>query len=210
METAMLDEALTAFVTLLVVVDPVGTAPAFIAATQDLPAVARRAIGIRAAVIAVLILTGTALAGNWLLARLGIGLPAFRISGGILLFAIAFDMVLGSRPARETRQAEDAVAEHVRNVAAFPLAIPLIAGPGAITATLLLAGRAGHDLTALVILIAIIAAIGGVCAASFLLAARVARAIGVTGNVVLSRLLGVVLSALAIQYVIDGARAVFG
>ena len=209
-DAPVLDDALTAFVTLLVVVDPIGIAPAFVSVTQGFPAATRRAVGIRAALIATIILAGTALAGNWLLNRLGIGLPAFRISGGILLFTIAFDMVLGGRPAREARQANDAVAEHVRDVAAFPLAIPLIAGPGAITATLLLAGRANYDATALAVLIAIVAAVGCACATTFLLAEHLARALGVTGNVVLSRLLGVVLAALAVQFVIDGARTAFG
>ena len=205
----MLDDALTALVTLLVVVDPVGIAPVFVSITQGFPASTRRSIGLRAPLIATTILAGTALAGNWLLNRLGIGLPAFRISGGILLFAIAFDLVLGGRPAREARQAEKAVTEHVRDVAAFPLAIPLIAGPGAITATLLLAGRT-TDNAGLAALIGIIVATGCVCSITFLLADRVARALGVTGNVVLSRLLGVVLAALAVQFVIDGIRTAFG
>jgi multiple antibiotic resistance protein len=157
-----------------------------------------------------LILAATALGGTWLLARLGIGLPAFRISGGILLFAVAFEMVLGVRPAREARQAEQAVEEHARNIAAFPLAVPMIAGPGAITATLLLAGRAADEPLQLIALIAIIVAVATVCAATFALAARVASALGNTGNVVLSRLLGVVLAALAVQFVIDGSRAAFG
>lgn len=206
----MLDNALSDFVTLLVVVDPIGIASAFIAVTQGIDAAGRRKIGIRAAAIATVVLAGTALVGGWLLDRLGIGLPAFRISGGILLFMVAFDMVLGRRPARETRQVEGALAEHVRDIAAFPLAIPLIAGPGAITATLLLAGRAGYDPGRLAVLIAIIAATGGVCAAALLMADRIGRAIGVTGNVVLSRLLGVLLAALAVQYVVDGVKAVFG
>jgi multiple antibiotic resistance protein len=206
----LLDDALTAFVTLLVVVDPLGIAPVFVSVTQGFPVSTRRSVGIRASLIATVILAGTAVAGNWLLNRLGIGLPAFRISGGILLFAIAFDMVLGGRPAREARQAENAVAEHVRDVAAFPLAIPLIAGPGAITATLLLAGRTSNDPTALAALIGIIAVTGCVCAAAFLLAERVSHTLGTTGNVVLSRLLGVVLAALAVQFVIDGARTAFG
>lgn len=205
----MLDFALSAFVTLIVVVDPVGIVPAFLSATHGLPASARRGAGWRAAVIAALILAGTALAGNWLLARLGIGLPAFRISGGILLFVVAFEMVLGIRPAREAREAEQAIEEKVRNVAAFPLATPLIAGPGAITATLLLAGQTAGDATALAVLVAIIAAVAAACIATFQLADRVAHTLGVTGNVVLSRLLGVILAALAVQFVIDGSRAAF-
>lgn len=205
----MLDFALSAFVTLIVVVDPVGIVPAFLSAMHGLPASARRGVGMRAALIAALILAGTALVGNWLLARLGIGLPAFRISGGILLFVVAFEMVLGTRPAREVREAEQAIEEKVRNIAAFPLATPLIAGPGAITATLLLAGQAAGHAAALAGLIAIIAVVAAACAAAFLLADRVAHALGVTGNVVLSRLLGVILAALAVQFVIDGSRAAF-
>lgn len=205
----MLNDALTAFVTLLVVVDPVGIAPVFLSVTQDAVS-ERRAIAVRAPLIAAMILIGTAIGGNWLLNRLGIGLSAFRISGGILLFAIAFEMVLGTRSLREARQAEKAMTEHVRDVAAFPLAIPLIAGPGAITATLLLAGRAVNDIWALAVLIGIIVGVGGACGVVFLLAEGVARALGVTGNILLARLLGVLLAALAVQYVIDGLRTAFG
>jgi multiple antibiotic resistance protein len=204
------DYALTTFVTLAVVVDPIGLAPTFLSITQGLSARARREIGLRAAIIGAVILIATALGGTWLLTRLGIGLPAFRISGGILLFVVAFEMVLGVRPAREARQAEQAVEEHARNIAAFPLAIPMIAGPGAITATLLLAGRTDGDLTLMAVLIAIVVAVAAICALTFLLATRVANLLGITGNVVLSRLLGVLLAALAVQFVIDGSCAAFG
>ncbi|MBN9599576.1 MAG: MarC family protein [Afipia sp.] len=204
------DYALNALVTLFVVVDPIGIAPAFLSVTHGLPAPARRGVGYRAAMIAAIILIGTALIGNWLLARLGIGLPAFRISGGILLFVIAGEMVFGIRPTREARQAEQAIEEHVRNIAAFPLAIPLIAGPGAITATLLLAGQTKADPASLLTLVGIIVVMAAVCAIVFLFAGGVSRLLGVTGNVVLSRLLGVVLAALAVQFVIDGGRAAFG
>ena len=202
--------ALLWFVTLAVVVDPIGLAPTFLSITQGLSKAARREIGWRAAAIATGILIATALGGTWLLTQLGIGLPAFRISGGVLLFAVAFEMVLGVRPAREARQAEQAIEEHARNIAAFPLAIPMIAGPGAITATLLLAGRTGGDPALMSALIAIIVTVAIVCALVFVLAARVAGLLGVTGNVVLSRVLGVLLAALAVQYVIDGCRAAFG
>lgn len=204
------DYALTTFVTLVVVVDPIGLAPTFLSITQGLSKRARREISLRAAIIGAVILIATALGGTWLLTRLGIGLPAFRISGGILLFVVAFEMVLGVRPAREARQAEQAVEEHARNIAAFPLAIPMIAGPGAITATLLLAGRTDGDLALMAVLIAIIVAVAVICALTFLLATRVANLLGITGNVVLSRLLGVLLAALAVQFVIDGSRAAFG
>ena len=123
-------------------VDPIGLAPTFLAVTDDLPASARRSVAVRASIVAGAILVGAALIGDWLFVTLGISLSAFRIAGGLLLFSIATEMVFGVRIRHEGETAEQAVEEHVRNVAAFPLAIPLMAGPGAITATVLLAGRA--------------------------------------------------------------------
>ena len=102
------------------------------------------AIALRACLIAGAILIGAALVGDWLLRQLGITLPAFRIAGGVLLFAVAFEMVLGLRARHAAKDAEEAVEEHIHDVAAFPLAIPLMAGPGAITATILLAGQAAN------------------------------------------------------------------
>jgi len=203
-----LDYLISALVTLIVVVDPVGLVPTFLAVTQGLPQQARRRIAVRACLIAAAILAGTAFVGDWLLHQLGITLPAFRIAGGLLLFAVASEMVFGVRIERQSKQAEDALEEHVRNVAAFPLAIPLMAGPGAITATLLLAGQASGKPVALAVLIAVVMLVCALCLGVFVLANRVDRMIGITGNVVLSRLLGVLLAALAVQYVIDGVRAV--
>jgi multiple antibiotic resistance protein len=202
-----LDYLVSALVTLLVVVDPVGLAPVFLAVTHGLPAQARKRIAWRACLIAALILFGTALVGDWLLRQLGIGVPAFRIAGGLLLFLVATEMVLGVRNNRQTRQAEEALEEHVRNIAAFPLAIPLMAGPGAITATLLLAGQAGARPLSLAVLFGVIIAVMAACWLAFLLASRIDKLLGVTGNAVLSRLLGVILAALAVQYVVDGVRA---
>ena len=146
------------------------------------------------------------LIGSWLLANLGIGMPAFRIAGGLLLFSIASEMVFGLRIDRQARTAEQAIEEHVRNIAAFPLAIPLLAGPGAITATILLAGRADGDLRMLGLLLAVIALVFALCLVVFLAASRIAKLLGITGNIVLSRLLGVLLAALAVQFVLDGLR----
>ena len=202
-----LEFLISALVTLLVVVDPIGLVPSYLAVTQGLPKRARRSVALRAAVIAAAILVGSALIGDWLLRTLSIGLPAFRIAGGLLLFSIASEMVFGVRIERQSRQAEDAIEEHVRNVAAFPLAIPLMAGPGAITATVLLAGRSEGDPVRLTILLAVIAFVAALCAAVFLLCTHIGRLLGVTGNIVLSRLLGVLLAALAVQYVVDGVRA---
>jgi len=199
---------IAAFVTLLVVVDPVGLVPTFIAVTHGLPRRAKTAVAWRAPLIAALVLAGSAIAGDWLLRTLSIGLPAFRIAGGLLLFSIASEMVFGVRIERQSQQAEEAVEERVRNIAAFPLAIPLMAGPGAITATVLLAGRTNGDPRQLAMLIGVIAVVCVICLAVFMVAPRIARLLGTTGNVVLSRLLGVLLAALAVQFVIDGVRAV--
>ena len=196
----------SAFVTLFVVVDPIGLVPSFIAITHGLPARAQRKVALRASLIAAVILAGSALIGDWLLRTLSITLPAFRIAGGLLLFSIASEMVFGVRVARQSQQAEEAIEEHMRNIAAFPLAIPLMAGPGAITATLLLAGRTGAP-DRLALLLGVIALVLAICCMVFMLAGRIARLIGITGNVVLSRLLGVLLAALAVQYVIDGVRS---
>jgi multiple antibiotic resistance protein len=203
-----IDYLVSALVTLVVVVDPVGLVPTFLAVTHGLPQQARRRIAVRASIIAAAILAGTALLGDWLLRQLGITLPAFRIAGGLLLFAVASEMVFGVRTERQSKQAEEALEEHLRNVAAFPLAIPLMAGPGAITATLLLAGQASGKPISLAILIAVVVAVCALCLGVFLLANRVDRLLGITGNVVSSRLLGVLLAALAVQYVIDGVRVV--
>jgi multiple antibiotic resistance protein len=205
-----LEFAISALLTLLVVVDPVGLVPTFLAVTADLPRAARRSVAVRASIIAGAILIGTALIGDWLLRTLSISLPAFRIAGGLLLFSIASEMVFGVRLRRESQEAEEAVEEHVRNIAAFPLAIPLLAGPGAITATVLLAGRAAGSPTLIAILIAVVVLVAAACIVAFLLAEPISRFLGLTGNIVASRLLGVLLAALAVQYVVDGVRAVLG
>ena len=202
-----LEFLISAFVTLLVVVDPLGLVPAFVAITGGLPAQARRSVALRACLIAAAILAGSALGGDWLLRTMSITLPAFRIAGGLLLFSIASEMVFGVRIARQSKTAENVIEDHVRNIAAFPLAIPLMAGPGAITATVLLAGRSGGDPVRLGILLGVIAAVLAICLLVFTLAGRIGKLIGITANVVMSRLLGVLLAALAVQFVIDGVRA---
>jgi multiple antibiotic resistance protein len=205
-----LDYLISAAVTLLVVVDPVGLAPTFLSVTTGLPREARRSVAVRAAVLAGAILAGSALIGDWLLRQLGITLPAFRIAGGLLLFSIASEMVFGVRNERQSRDAEHAIEEHVRNVAVFPLAVPLLAGPGAITATVLLAGQAAFRPLYLAVLIGVIAVTAVVSFVVFWLATRIATVLGATGGMLLSRLLGVLLASLAVQYVIDGLRAVWG
>jgi len=206
----LLDYAISAALTLFVVVDPISLAPTFLAVTGGLPRAARLNVATRASIIAGAILVGAALIGNWLLATLAISLSAFRIAGGLLLFATASEMVFGARMRREGEEAEEAVEEHVRDIAAFPLAIPLLAGPGAITAAVLLAGRAEGRLLFVAILIGMIVLVAACCLVTFILAERISALLGRTGNIVLSRLLGVLLAALAVQYVVDGIHAIFG
>lgn len=202
------DYLVSAVVTLVVVVDPIGLVPTFLAVTERFPRAARRQVALRGSVIAAAILMATAIGGDWLLNKLGISLPAFRIAGGLLLFSLASEMVFGVRIERQSKTAEQALEDHVRNIAAFPLAIPLMAGPGAITATILLAGRAESQPMLLAMLIAVIVVVATICLIVFQLASRIEKLLGITGNIVLSRLLGVILAALAVQYMIDGARTV--
>jgi multiple antibiotic resistance protein len=201
-----LEFLISALVTLIVVLEPIGLVPSFLALTHDMPDATKRGVAIRACVIAACILAGTALIGDWLLRTLSISLPAFRIAGGLLLFSIAFEMVFGVRNVRKSQQAIEAVEERARDVAAFPLAIPLMAGPGAITATALLSGRTEGNLVLLAALLGVVAIVIAACFAVFMLAPLIGKLIGTTGNAVLSRLLGVLLAALAVQFVIDGVR----
>lgn len=206
----LFDYVSAALVTLLVTLDPPALAPMFISLTRGMNAEERKRVAMRAAIIAFSILTFFGLGGEVLLRLLGVGIPAFRISGGLLLFWIAFEMVFERRNERKQHTADIAITEdHIRNVAAFPLAIPLMAGPGAITATILLAGRADGNPVYLGFLIALIALGVASCFVVFMAAERVARMLGVTGNIVLSRLLGVILAGLAVQFIINGVEALF-
>jgi multiple antibiotic resistance protein len=202
---ALWDFLKTAFATLLVTLDPPGLAPIFIGLTLGMSASERRQVALRGSIIAFGILAAFALGGAEVMKALGISMPAFRIAGGMMLFWIAFGMIFDLNPQRKQTVASDAITiDHIRNVAAFPLAIPLMAGPGAITATILLAGRAGADWTLLAVLLGLVAATMALCYLVFLSSERVSRMLGATGNIVLTRLLGVILAALAVQFVIDG------
>jgi MarC family membrane protein len=199
----------TAFVTLLVTLDPPGLAPVFIGLTLGMTRAAQREVALRATIIAFAILAAFAFGGGAVMDLLGVSIPAFRIAGGLLLFYIAFDMIFELRaPSKQTLASDAITIDRIRNVAAFPLAIPLLSGPGSITATMLLAGRAGSDWVALTGLMAIVALVMLLCYITFLLSERVSKLLGVTGNVVLTRLLGVVLAALAVQFVINGVLTV--
>jgi multiple antibiotic resistance protein len=202
------DPVLSALVTLIVTVDPVGLAPIFLSVTGGMTTRERRIVALRATLISLGILTFFALAGQQLLHWLGIGLPAFRIGGGLLLFWLAFEMVFERRTERKQETATVAVRlDHVRDVAAFPLAIPLMAGPGAITAVILLSSRTDGSVLAVALLLSLVLGVLAACLIVFMAAEKISGLLGRTGSIVLSRLLGVLLTGLAVQFVVDGIRA---
>ena len=200
------DSLFNAFVTLLVTIDPPGLAPLFLAITRGMSRDERRQVSIRASIIAFGVLALFALAGASILAVFGITLPAFRVAGGFLLFFIAFEMVFEKRQDRKEKISDVAVTKDmVHHIAAFPLAIPLIAGPGAISATVLLSG-AFRGWPAQAALVGIILACLMITYFVFILAERIDGILGHTGRSILTRLLGVILAALAVQFVADGVK----
>ena len=198
------DLLLNAFVTLIVVVDPVSLVPIFGALTQKETEAERRRIAIRGVAIAAAVLVIFTLIGNALLNVLGISLSAFRVAGGVLLFLLAIDMVLvRDSGLRSTTVREQAEAAQRQDISVFPLAIPLIGGPGAITTMLLLNGRS-DDLWVTFALLGVLMVVLALALLSLLLTGRLMKLIGVTGSGVVSRVLGVLLAALAVQFIVDG------
>lgn len=202
------NQPLNVFVVLFVVIDPIGTASVFAAMTRDMGALTSRRLAVRGVGIASSILIVFAFAGRWLLQALGVGIPAFRLAGGILLFLLAIDMVFARQSGlRSATSAEQREASRRQDVSVFPLAFPLIAGPGALTVILLLFGgspppeRVAVTLALLVLVLAL-------TLTALVTAVRLMRLLGATGANVLGRLFGVVLAALAMQFVLDGLRSV--
>lgn len=192
-----------AFVTLFVIIDPVGLAPLFVALTQGMSTAERRRVAIRACLVALGLLTLFGVAGESVLNFLGISMPAFRIAGGVLLFLTALDMLFERRSQRRQDQADSA---HPDDPSVFPLATPLIAGPGAIATMILLTGQEGGDWAHVAIVHGVMATVIAVVFIMFLLAAPLERLLGPTGINVVTRLLGMLLAALSVQFVIDGLR----
>lgn len=193
---------ITAFATLFVVIDPPGLVPMFIALTTGMNAEKRRAMARRACIIATVILLLFGLAGETVLGFIGISMPAFRIAGGILLFLTALDMLFE----RRTQRREGQIAEPDHDPSVFPLATPLIAGPGAIATMILLVGESGPGWGGAA---AVMGLLGIMMLATylFLLASPpLERLLGRTGTIVITRLLGMLLAALSVQFVIDGVR----
>jgi multiple antibiotic resistance protein len=193
---------ITAFATLFVVIDPPGLVPMFIALTRGMSVERRRAMATRACVIAAILLLLFGVAGEAVLGFIGISMPAFRIAGGILLFLTALDMLFERRTQR--REGQHAETDHDPSV--FPLATPLIAGPGAIASVILLVGQSGPGWGGTVAVLALMLGMIAVTWLFLLASPLLERMLGRTGTVVITRLLGMLLAALSVQFVIDGVR----
>jgi len=202
MDTAFL---ITAFVTLFVVIDPIGMTPLFVALTQGMSAARRRTIALRACVTSALILITFAAFGEAVLGFVGISMPAFRIAGGVLLFLTALDMLFERRGTRRKGQADAAEEDEGDDPSIFPLAIPLIAGPGAIASMILLVGQQ-PGLEGLAMVIGVMLSLILLVFLMFLTGSILERALGKVGINVVTRLLGMLLAALAVQFVLDGLR----
>ena len=197
---------ITAFVTLVVIIDPVGMTPLFVALTQGMTGARRRAIALRVCITSALILIVFAAFGEAVLGFIGISMPAFQIAGGILLFLTALDMLFERRTKRRegTAQAEEE-DDDSDDPSVFPLAIPLIAGPGAIATMILLTGSAGSG-AGIAMVHGVMLAVILVVFLLFLLAGPMEKMLGPVGINVVTRLLGMLLAALSVQFVIDGIR----
>ena len=204
LDPAMLEDAINAFTTLFVVIDPIGNAPIFLALTVGATAAERRRIAVRGVLVAAMILAVFALAGREVLDFVGISMPAFRIAGGLLLFLTALDMLFEKRTERREKRAE----EDIEDPSVFPLALPLIAGPGSITALILLMHENEGDAAGQVMVMAVLGVLLIMVLFFLLLAGPLERLLKRTGTIVVTRVLGMLLAALAVQFVLDGLEAV--
>ena len=209
----MMQLFVSAFVTLFVVIDPAGCAPIYAGLTSGASAAQRRAMALRASLIAGVILLGFALFGEMLLGALHIELDAFRIAGGIMLFVTALEMAFEKRTRRREERAEKIIHEHhgpeVEDVSVFPMAMPMIAGPGAIASVMLLMSRA-QGLQQSVTVLAALALVLVLTVAALMAAGPLMRLFGQRAEAVFTRVLGLILAALAAQFVVNGVRGSFG
>ncbi len=199
---------ITAFVTLFVVIDPIGTAPLFLALTQGMDPAKRRMVGIRACVIAAILLALFGLAGEDFLRFIGISMPAFQIAGGLLLFLTALDMLFDRRSARRKDHTEEGDGHQADDPSVFPLAMPLIAGPGAMATMVLLIGEAGRTPQGMALVTGVMLVVIALVLIAFLLAGPIERMLRRTGTMVMTRLFGLLLAALSVQFVLNGASAI--
>lgn len=205
-----LEILINTFVVLFVVIDPVGLAPIFGALTRGGAVAYRRRMAVKAILLATGILFLFAFTGDWLLQALGISVPAFKIAGGVLLFLVAIDMVFARQSGlRSTTVREQEEARFKEDISVFPLAFPLLAGPGALTTILLLVAQTRGDAMAFWVLLGVLAFVLLLAFLALLLAGRLMALLGETGANVVDRLLGVILAALAVQFVIEGVATAF-
>ena len=207
----MIDAFLKFFVVFFVVVSPISILPEFASLTEGATSAYKKRMAIKATVISALIVVLFAVAGTALLDAMGISIQSFRIFGGLLLFLVALEMVFARESGTRTSADEQVESRRRADISVFPLAFPLLAGPGALTTILLSFGRVSvwsDPLTFFVLLLAAWVVLG-IAFVLMLSAERVTRLIGHTGSNVANRLLGVVLGALAVQFVVDGIRATF-
>lgn len=197
---------ITAFTTLFIIIDAPALAPLFIALTQGMDTGQRNRIAVRACLTAGILMLVFLFLGEAVLGFIGISMPAFRIAGGVLLFLTALDMLFQRRQQRRQNSADEGGQEHHDDPSVFPLAIPLIVGPGTITTIILLAGQAGGsaDFLAISIVLALNLLI---VLCTFFAAPFIERALGKVGINVVTRILGMLLAALAVQFILDGLRS---
>ncbi|MDH5230227.1 MAG: MarC family protein [Gammaproteobacteria bacterium] len=206
----MLELAISTFVVLVVVIDPVGVAPIFGALTQHASQTYRRTMARRGVLLSFLILVFFSFAGHLLLTALGISMQAFKVAGGFFLFLLSIDMVFARQSGlRSTTPKETHEAEHADDISVFPLAIPLLAGPGAMTTLVLMMGEAAGRIEHISIIMAILTLVLVLVYAALMSAAVIMKILGEIGTNVVSRILGILLAALAVQYMIDGIRSSF-
>lgn len=235
----MLELALTTFMTLFVIVDPPGNLPIFISLTAGTSASHQRSMAIKAPVIALCVLLVFALVGERLLNFIGIEMPAFRIAGGLMLLLVALEMVFEKTAQRKSDSANKVHQRKLKasaaaaatpsdqeksstagdqpadssqpavDVSVFPLAIPILAGPGAITTVLLLISQQSEGWLGTGVVLGVVVLLMALCMALFLLASRLDKLLGATVTNILTRLFGVILAALSIQFVIDGVKQAF-
>lgn len=200
---------ISAFITFFVVIDPPGCSPIYASLTGNASAKQRQIMAIRAVVVAAIILAVFAAFGEQLLGALGISLDSFRIAGGIMLFIIALEMVFEKRTQRREDRAQDIIDKpEIEDVSIFPMAMPMIAGPGSIAAVMLLMAR--HEgLESTLVILGALATVLLLTLLGLLLAGPMMRILGHKVEQVITRVLGVLLGALAVQFVVDGLRASF-
>ena len=199
----------SALVTFLLVIDPPGCAPIFASLTREASQAQRRSMAVRAVVIGAAILLFFAAFGEDLLRALGVSLDAFRVAGGIMLFLIALEMVFEKRTQRREKRAEELnESEEVEDVSVFPMAIPMIAGPGSIATVMLITSRTDGLQASLIVFAALFVTLL-ITLAALIAAGPILRILGARIEAVITRILGVLLAALAAQFIIDGVRASF-